>query len=117
MERCGPREVARRDVRRIAELFYRGLDALPRRLLHVSIAAQGTRDGHGRNTGVFRDFVHRHRVTAPSWRSLHYLPQRKPTRNLLDRARPRYGDHWSNRLASVAKALASRFRYRYHHAD
>ena len=72
MERGRPRQVARRDVRRIAELFDRGLHPLAHVRLYVGIATQRARDGHGRNTGVFRDFMHRHCITAPSGRSFHF---------------------------------------------
>jgi hypothetical protein len=71
MERSRARQVARRDVRRITELFDRRLHALARCSLYVGIATEGARDGHGRYTGVFRNFMHGHRITAPSGRSFH----------------------------------------------
>ena len=76
VHRSGLREIARRHVGRIAQLLDRRLDPLQGLGLNIGIAADDARYGHGRNTSVFRNLMHGHRITAPSGRSFQLLPQR-----------------------------------------
>jgi hypothetical protein len=62
---AGGGQVPRCDVRRVAEVPDRGLDALPRLLADAGDAIDDPRDGHRRDARALGDVVQRRRCLAP----------------------------------------------------